>query len=320
MKPKRLIVLMLALVLLIGAVGCTGQVVLGTIETPSPTPQATPKVEDPAGDRASGERLAIGGDDRAWLGLTLETVEDGVRIVAVTPGSPADEAGVRQGDVIMWMDGNRVRHKDDVIEAMGEVQVGEQVTLTLRRDGQELDLKVTAGERPEAGTVSVPGDKSALEDWLSQLPTLKNVESEDLFRHFIEGRFVVVDEGGREVTLTVVAGRLTAVSTDSVTVDLNRSGSGAESFRVLDSTIIWENSRRAAIGNLRIDDKVLVVTADGSQDAVAIVKVTGSGIRLRLPDSSSVPGWDELRERLRDLGVPDVLVPDPDRNYGFVPR
>lgn len=320
MKLKWAMLVSLALVLLIGVVGCAGQMVLGTSETPTPTPQATPKTGDSDGGGGFSENLPASPRNRAWLGITLEAVEDGVRVAAVTPASPADKAGVKKGDVIMWMDGNRVRREDDIIGAMEEVRVGEQVALTVRRDGQELDITVTAGERPVANGVLAAGGKSTLEEWLSLLPMLKDVKPEDHFQHFVGGQFTVVDKNGQEVVLTVIAGRLRAVSAENVTVELNKPGAGSDSFRISDSTIIWEGSGKGTIGDLSIGDRVLVVTKDGSKDALAVVKVTGSRPGLRLPDPSSIPGWDELRQRLRDLGVPDVLVPDPNRDYDFAPR
>ena len=65
---------------------------------------------------------------------------------AVTPGGPADEAGLREGDVILRVDTHPVTDPDELIVAIRARAPGESVVLTVLRDGSERDLEVTLGE------------------------------------------------------------------------------------------------------------------------------------------------------------------------------
>ena len=63
----------------------------------------------------------------------------------IVPGGPADEAGLRAGDVILAIDGEAVQGSSELIVAIRSRNPGETVTLTVRRNGQEQDYQVTLG-------------------------------------------------------------------------------------------------------------------------------------------------------------------------------
>lgn len=88
----------------------------------------------------------------------------GVLVAEVAPGGPAARAGIRGGDrevtvmgvpvkaggdIIIAIDGYRLRNFDDLISYLvRETEVGQEVTLTIIRDGKEMDVRVRLGERP----------------------------------------------------------------------------------------------------------------------------------------------------------------------------
>jgi predicted metalloprotease with PDZ domain len=75
-----------------------------------------------------------------------EDRESGVRIVEVRRGSPADRAGVRQGDVVVHVNGeNAVTTVDELPRRL---QAGDTVRLRVRRDGGEREVVVVAEARP----------------------------------------------------------------------------------------------------------------------------------------------------------------------------
>ena len=95
--------------------------------------------------------IAIDGDIAAELNLP---VQNGALIQsgrngqpAVEPGSAADRAGVRDGDLIVAVDGTRLDYNTSLRQLLLRYAPGDKVTITVLRDGQELLLDVTLGQR-----------------------------------------------------------------------------------------------------------------------------------------------------------------------------
>ena len=72
-------------------------------------------------------------------------VNQGAVITQVVPGSPAEDAGLREGDIVLEVDGKRVENKSDLRNFIGLVRVGEDVELVILRDGQRLRTVATVG-------------------------------------------------------------------------------------------------------------------------------------------------------------------------------
>jgi putative serine protease PepD len=93
------------------------------------------------------------------------SVDEGMLVEQVTPGSPADRAGLRGGnravmagfqriliggDVITAIDGKPVANELDLNVALNRKRPGDSATLTIQRGRQKLDLKVTLADAPAA--------------------------------------------------------------------------------------------------------------------------------------------------------------------------
>jgi len=72
----------------------------------------------------------------------------GVYIKSVGQGSPADTAGVRAGDILTQLGDTPLDETHPFINAMWSFTIGQEVPLTILREGQTLTLKVVLGERP----------------------------------------------------------------------------------------------------------------------------------------------------------------------------
>lgn len=66
---------------------------------------------------------------------------------AIVPGSPAEKAGLRNGDIILELDGTRITKDRSLAELIEEHKVGDTVRLKVLRDGKELDINVILSER-----------------------------------------------------------------------------------------------------------------------------------------------------------------------------
>ncbi|WP_202932722.1 S1C family serine protease [Halorussus salinus] len=92
-------------------------------------------------------------------------VTRGVLVREVLPGGPADgvlqgDTGTAQvqgvevprgGDVILAIDGNRIRSGEDLSSYLTQTRPGQTVTMTILRDGERMRVQVELGERPEPG-------------------------------------------------------------------------------------------------------------------------------------------------------------------------
>jgi hypothetical protein len=89
-----------------------------------------------ASARPGGRRVSLGTvPDFAWQ-------EGGYRLGGVTPGSPAEAAGLREGDVIVRIDATAIAGLRDLSEALKGKQPGERVQVVYVRDGEEQEVAV----------------------------------------------------------------------------------------------------------------------------------------------------------------------------------
>jgi putative serine protease PepD len=75
----------------------------------------------------------------------------------VIPGSPAEQAGIKPGDVITKIDGRAIARSEDLIIAIRAKAPGDTVVLTVKRDGKEQDITVTLAADSEVNF----GDENA---------------------------------------------------------------------------------------------------------------------------------------------------------------
>jgi S1-C subfamily serine protease len=87
---------------------------------------------------------------RAYLGVSTSDPQrgQGALVVEAVEGAPAAEAGLRVGDVIVSIDGRRVRDSDDVVTAVEEQRPGRRVDVEYRRGSVTRSLDVELGVRP----------------------------------------------------------------------------------------------------------------------------------------------------------------------------
>jgi S1-C subfamily serine protease len=75
-------------------------------------------------------------------------VDAGAYIEEVVAGGPAEDAGLRQGDVIIDVNGTPTESMDALVVAIRQSDVGDTVSVTYRRDGEDVTVEVTLAELP----------------------------------------------------------------------------------------------------------------------------------------------------------------------------
>ncbi len=109
---------------------------------------------------------------RGWLGVSISELTpdiaegkgiegvEGVLVVQVIENSPADEAGFERGDVILSVDGQKVKTPTELQLLVADTSVGKEVSVQIVRDKKEKLLRVVLGERPGEGQLTEPTEET----------------------------------------------------------------------------------------------------------------------------------------------------------------
>lgn len=108
--------------------------------------------------------------DRGYLGVEHGPLESSgcVTLLRVVPGSPAERAGLKAGDILMTLDGKPVHQLGSLADAIGSMKPGSQVTLGVSRGGKTVDV-VAELSVPFAGLLAILEQQSLDEERLSVL-------------------------------------------------------------------------------------------------------------------------------------------------------
>ena len=95
--------------------------------------------------------LEDGTASHAYLGVqTTDAAGGGARVASVVEGGPAARAGLRAGDVLRSLDGDEVEDSGSLSSLVGDHRPGDEVTLTVTRDGDQRTLRARLTDRPES--------------------------------------------------------------------------------------------------------------------------------------------------------------------------
>lgn len=98
---------------------------------------------------------------RGYLGIMMQPVDkniaqkfnlkrsSGVLITNVVPGSPAESAGLKRGDIIIDADGKKISEMGEIINSISNSMPGKEMTFTVVRDGKETKIKAKLAKKEE---------------------------------------------------------------------------------------------------------------------------------------------------------------------------
>jgi serine protease Do len=130
---------------------------------------------------------------RGWLGVRIQDVDEDIAesidgldraagaVVTGVPEGPAKDAGILQGDVIVIFDGREVEDVRDLVQTVGNTEVGKAVDVVVVRDGEQVTLSVTLGLRDDeqlARADEPPVNEDAPKDYVGLGITLSNLTEE----------------------------------------------------------------------------------------------------------------------------------------------
>jgi serine protease Do len=84
-----------------------------------------------------------------WIGLNTQVTDDTLRIQAVAPGSPAEKAGLKEGDIIVRVNNQALATAAEFSDTIRNRRAGELVTLKVRTGSVERVVEVKLAPRPE---------------------------------------------------------------------------------------------------------------------------------------------------------------------------
>ena len=126
-----------------------GMVVLGPRQRALVIPTATI-------ERVAAKLETHGRIGRGYLGLGLQAVVieggegSGAMVMSVDPQGPAVKAGIHQGDILVSLNNEPIRHVQSLLRNLGPESIGQKVTLGVRRAGETHQFPLTIAERPAA--------------------------------------------------------------------------------------------------------------------------------------------------------------------------
>lgn len=103
--------------------------------------------------RIAEELIATGDSQTPVIGVVLNTAYtgEGAAISEITAGGPAEVAGVRVGDVITGFNGRQVADSTELVVAIRSYAPGEQIEITVNRNGQVSTFPLTLGSSTDIG-------------------------------------------------------------------------------------------------------------------------------------------------------------------------
>jgi serine protease Do len=114
--------------------------------------------------RVAEDLLTHGRVRRPWIGVQLEQIRTqnprdlivrGAQVAGVAPSSPAEQAGIRPGDLIVRLRDRTIRNRFDWEAALLDLRVGDKVPLTVRRGGRDVAVTVAIADLPEVSAPKV---------------------------------------------------------------------------------------------------------------------------------------------------------------------
>jgi serine protease Do len=128
---------------------------------------------------------------RGWLGVSIQDVDEktakalglsdakGALVAAVTPGDPADAAGVLSGDVITEVNGRPIESASDLTKNVADIAPGETAKVLVWRKGDTKKLSVKLGERDSQKLADVSGKDGGKQETAALGLTLKPVTDKE---------------------------------------------------------------------------------------------------------------------------------------------
>ncbi|WP_298162626.1 Do family serine endopeptidase [Brevundimonas sp.] len=160
--------------------------------------------------------------ERGYLGVQIQNLldeyreplglpddQEGAYIADVTPGAPAEQGGLRAGDIVVALNGRPISSSSDLTRQVGQAAPGDNLRLEILREGRRQTVNIRSGTRPADINATLQGqdeDGDQNQPGRPQAPTGEVVEGMTVapITEALRSRFSI-DEGVRGLVVTAVA-------------------------------------------------------------------------------------------------------------------
>jgi serine protease Do len=84
---------------------------------------------------------------KGFLGLATKTAKGGIEVTKLGKKSPAEEAGIKEGDLIRTLNGEKLDSREKLQSILAELAAGDKITFEITRDGKDETINLKLGER-----------------------------------------------------------------------------------------------------------------------------------------------------------------------------
>lgn len=130
-------------------------------QPPRPLTRREIGIKEPIAFGGGGAGDAGAAAPAAYIGIQPDPSATPVKIVSVIPDGPAQKAGVQAGDVILQINGRDVTTAMQMMQLLSAAKPGDELKLTIERNGQQQQITVTAADRARANLPGI-GDRGML--------------------------------------------------------------------------------------------------------------------------------------------------------------
>jgi len=242
-------------------------------------------------DKAKADETSQAQEGSPWLGVSLANINsklaerlgltrnEGVVIVKVVSGSPAEQAGLQAKDILLKIGDTDIDTAKKAVSTVSQYKVGDVVQLIILRGDVQQTKSVTLAAAPSASVSpksimpleGCPGlglSGLNLPNLLKEL-NLTGIEQGQLFGHYLGAQIQLTDKDGKKVTVEAIPGTVALVSGSTLVLTPNDTTKGTSAtFTVPDGTIIRKGTRAVELSALEVGDKVVVITINDQVKAV----------------------------------------------------
>lgn len=111
--------------------------------------------------------------NKAFLGVMTEAADKGALVKDVTDKSPAQKAGLKEGDIITEVENDKIADANDLYKAIGKYKPEDKVSITYLREGKEFKTQVTLAKNDQVKVYGFGNEGNPFFNF--EMPDLRNI-------------------------------------------------------------------------------------------------------------------------------------------------